>query len=87
MTNWRPIENAPKGGQEVFVRRVIGVRTIYEGAAIWRPATATATATATKAEGWMHPVKDKPVPEPTHWKKKGRGHPPNLVTFSRSEQY
>jgi hypothetical protein len=69
MTNWRPIESAPKGGQEIVVRRVVGGQTVYEGAAIWRPATAT------RAEGWMHPVKDKPIPEPTHWKATGRGHP------------
>jgi hypothetical protein len=69
MTNWRPIETAPKGGQEVIVRRVVGERTVYERAAIWRPATAD------RREGWMDSVTDEPVPKPTHWKATGRGHP------------
>jgi hypothetical protein len=47
MTNWRPIERAPKDGQEVIVRRVVGGQTVFEGTAIRRPATAT------RAEGWM----------------------------------
>jgi hypothetical protein len=69
MTNWRPIGSAPKRGQEVVVRRVVGGLTTYEGAAVWRLASANGP------EGWMDPVEDKPVPEPTQWKATGRGHP------------
>jgi len=69
MTNWRPIASAPKDGRELTVRRFVRGRTVHEGRAIWRPAAAD------RAEGWMDPVKDEPVPEPTHWKAVGRGHP------------
>jgi hypothetical protein len=52
-----------------MVRRTVGGRTTHEGFAIWRAATAD------NAEGWIDPVSGKPVPELTHWKVKGRGHP------------
>jgi len=69
MTNWRPIGSAPKDGQEITVRRTVAKRMTYEGLAAWRAATAD------NAGGWIDPESGKPVPEPTHWKATGRGHP------------
>jgi hypothetical protein len=69
MTNWRPIESAPKDGREITVRRKVGPITTHEGPATWRAATADV------AEGWIDPESGEPVPEPTHWKAFGRGHP------------
>jgi hypothetical protein len=65
MTNWRPITSAPKDGRELTVRRLVDGQTVYEGVAIWRA----------DSDDWINPVTDKPVPEPTHWKAWGRGHP------------
>lgn len=83
MTDWQPIETAPKDGSTITVRREFCGSTIYEGPAAWRtvhfkgldpdplgrpePAWVCRDEIAT---GWMHPagVKDKRVPEPTHWK-------------------
>jgi hypothetical protein len=69
MTNWRPIISAPKDGRELTVRRSVRGETVYEGKAIWRPATAKGEA------AWIDPIKDTPIPTPTHWKVTGRGHP------------
>lgn len=69
MTNWRPIGSAPKAGQEIIVRRTVDRQTIYERAAIWRPATAD------REEGWIDAASGEPLREPTHWKAFGRGHP------------
>jgi hypothetical protein len=69
MTNWRRITSAPMDGRELTVRRFVQGRTVYEGVAIWRPATAD------KEEGWIDAESGEPVPEPTHWKATGRGHP------------
>jgi hypothetical protein len=72
MTNWRPIESAPRSGEELIVRRVVDGLTVYKGAAIWLPASAN------RAEGWIDPVSEKRVPAPTHWKASGRGHPQKI---------
>jgi hypothetical protein len=71
MTNWRPIESAPKDGREITVRRTVLGRTTYEGPAIWR------TVTTDAAAGWVNPASGEPVPAATHWKATGRGHPWN----------
>jgi hypothetical protein len=66
---WRSITSAPKDGREVIVHRTLAGQTAHEGAAIWRAATAD------NAAGWIDPESGDPVPEPTHWKAFGRGHP------------
>ena len=69
MTNWRPIGSAPKGGREVTVRRTVAGRTTYEGVAVWQPGTAQ------RQEGWIDARSGERLPEPTHWKATGLGHP------------
>jgi hypothetical protein len=70
MTNWRSIQSAPKDGRELTVRRTVSGITTYEVVAIWRAATANSD-----KEGWVDAHTGEPVPEPTHWKATGRGHP------------
>jgi len=69
MTNWRLITSAPKDGQVLLIRRLLAGRTVHEGSAVWRAATAY------KPEGWIDHVTGNPLPAPTHWKAFGRGHP------------
>jgi hypothetical protein len=69
MTNWRPIASAPKDGRKLTVRRIVAGQTTYDGTVVWRPAAAN------ESEGWVDAQSGEPVPEPTHWKATGRGHP------------
>lgn len=82
MSDWQPIDTAPKDGSTITVKRVHEGRVIYEGPAAWRtvhfPALPDDTLGRSRlpedeaydATGWMYPadVQDKRVPEPTHWK-------------------
>jgi len=68
MTNWRPIQIAPKDGRKLTIRRTVSGVTRYEGVATWQSATPDRTG------GWID-EDGEPVPEPTHWKLTGRGRP------------
>jgi hypothetical protein len=84
MTNWKPIESAPKDGREITVRRTVAGHARYEVTAVWRPATAS------QSESWVDAHTGKLIPEPpTHWKAAGRGrrNDPHLLAISKSELY
>jgi hypothetical protein len=50
--------------QNRFAMPVMGDRALHANGGI-----------VTKVGGWVDPVSEEPVPEPTHWKAWGRGHP------------
>jgi hypothetical protein len=81
MSDWQPIDGAPKDGSTVTVKRVYEGDVIYEGPAAWRTVHFPALSPdplnrhepigfggAETVTGWMHPDQDKRVPEPTHFK-------------------
>lgn len=82
MSDWKPIDTAPKDGSTITVKREYEDRIIYEGPAEWRTVRFPAIPPhplgdaplpgdeAHDETGWMHPAgtQDLRVPEPTHWK-------------------
>jgi len=78
MTEWQPIETAPKDGTAIRAKRVHDGRVICDGIAAWRtvhfgelrdPISGEQFAAPEDATGWMCPkgVADKRFPTPTHW--------------------
>ena len=74
--DWQSIDTAPKDGTIILVKREYKGKIVHTGKAAWRsvnfgplydPISGERFAEAETASGWMHPDRNKRVPEPTHW--------------------
>jgi hypothetical protein len=78
MTDWHPIDTAPRDGRAIEIRRVFGERIVHQSFATWRtialpPILGEDSANALVAPaivvtGWAYSDADYFVPSPTHWR-------------------
>lgn len=84
MTDWQPIETAPKDGSVIYARRVYQGKIIKEGRAVWGINSADAPMRQSSPGGlygsippdneyadtprWLTEDRRYSFPTPTHWK-------------------